>query len=119
MDFEPCLEIDAEVRLSDMDESSYGQIERLAPFGTANPQPVFAARDLAVIAEPRILKGKHLKFRVEQDGCALDVLGWNMAHFSDFIMKSNSRLTLAFVLAQNDFQQMKTLQLLIKDIQMT
>ncbi len=118
-DFEPCLEIDAEVRLSDLDDNFYSQIERLAPFGTANPQPIFAARDLAIIAEPRILKGKHLKFRVEQDGCALDVLGWNMAHFSDFILKSNSRLTLAFVLAQNDFQQMKTLQLLIKDIQMT
>jgi single-stranded-DNA-specific exonuclease len=118
-EFEPVLEVDAEIRLSDLDEALYEQIERLAPFGTGNPQPVFLVRDLAVIAEPRILKGKHLKFRVEQDGRALDVLGWNMAHFQPLIMQAQGNLTVAFVLTQNDFQQMKTLQLLIKDLQVT
>ncbi len=78
-DLEPTLEVDSELRLSDIDEGLFQEVEKLAPFGPANPQPVFVARDLAVIAEPRVLKGKHLKFRVEQDGRALDVIGWNMA----------------------------------------
>jgi single-stranded-DNA-specific exonuclease len=63
-DLEPTLEVDAELRLSDIDQGLFKAVETLAPFGPANPQPVFAARDLSVIAEPRILKGKHLKFRV-------------------------------------------------------
>jgi single-stranded-DNA-specific exonuclease len=116
-DLEPSLEIDAEVRLSDLDPEVFQQIERLAPFGTANPQPIFLARDLPVIAEPRILKGKHLKFRVEQDGQAVDALGWNMAHHCEPITHSAGRLRLAFSLAQNEFQQMKTLQLMVKDVQ--
>jgi single-stranded-DNA-specific exonuclease len=116
-ELEPTLEIDAEVRLSDLDEEVFQQIERLAPFGTANPQPIFLTRDLPVIAEPRILKGKHLKFRVEQDGRAVDALGWNMAHHCEQITRSAGRLRLAFSLAQNEFQQMKTLQLMVKDVQ--
>lgn len=113
---QPQLEVDAEVRLSDLDEEIYQQIDRLAPFGTANPQPVFVARDLAVIAEPRILKGKHLKFRVEQDGRAVDVVGWNMASMLPPLLSLAKPITLAFTLSLNEFQQMKSLQLIIKDM---
>jgi single-stranded-DNA-specific exonuclease len=116
-EFRPCLEIDAEIRLSDIDERVYTQIERLSPFGPANPQPIFVARDLAVIAEPRVLKGRHLKFRVEQDGKSLDAIGWNMAHYYQPVLESNGTLSLAFALSENTFQSMKFLQLIIKDIQ--
>jgi single-stranded-DNA-specific exonuclease len=116
-DLVPCLDVDAEVRLSDLDDETFQQMERLAPFGASNPQPVFVARDLAVIAEPRILKDKHLKFRVEQDGRAVDALGWNMASSSTLISQAKGRITLAFTLLQNDFQQMKSVQLIVKDIQ--
>ena len=78
-DLQPRLDVDLELRLSDLDDEIYQQMECLSPFGTANPQPIFAARDITVIAEPRILKGKHLKFRVEQDGKAFDAVGWNFA----------------------------------------
>jgi single-stranded-DNA-specific exonuclease len=116
-DFRPCLEIDAEIRLSDLDERVYNQIERLSPFGPANPQPIFVARELAVIAEPRVLRGRHLKFRVEQDGKSLDAIGWNMAHYYRPVLESNATISLAFALSENTFQSMKFLQLIIKDIQ--
>jgi len=116
-DLRPTLEIDAELRLSDIDYEFYRQIERLSPFGPANPQPVFAARKLSVIAEPRLLKGKHLKFRVEQDGKAMDAIGWNMAQYYQPVRESTGIVSLAFTLSQNSFQGMKFLQLLVKDIE--
>ena len=116
-ELKPHLDIDAEIRLSDVDEDLYHQVERLSPFGMANPQPIFAAREVFLIAEPRLLKSKHLKFRVEQDGQSLDAIGWNMAHYYQPMLRSRGTISLAFVLAQNTFQAMRFLQLIVKDIQ--
>jgi len=116
-DLEPTLEADSELRLSDIDKSFFREVEKLAPFGPANPQPVFVARDLSVIAEPRILKGKHLKFRVEQDGRALDVIGWNMAPRQTVSLAPEQRVSLAFCIASNEHQGFRSLQLVAKDIQ--
>ena len=115
-DLEPTLEVDSELRLSDIDEGLFQEVERLAPFGPANPQPVFAARDLAVIAEPRVLKGRHLKFRVEQDGRALDVIGWNLAQRQPISLFGVRRVSLAFTIACNSYQGIRSLQLVAKDI---
>ncbi len=116
-DLEPSLEIDSELRLSDIDDNLLQEIDRLAPFGPSNPQPVFAANDLAVIAEPRVLKGRHLKFRVEQDGKALDAVGWNLAHSKPLSLSPDRKLSLAFALAPNTYQGIQSIQLIVKDIQ--
>ncbi len=115
-DLQPRLDVDLELRLSDLDDEIYQQMEGLSPFGTANPQPIFAARDITVIAEPRILKGKHLKFRVEQDGKAFDAVGWNFAESHPQVLQNKSRVSLAFALTTNSYQGMTALQLNVKDI---
>jgi single-stranded-DNA-specific exonuclease len=115
-DLQPSLEIDAELRLSDIEEQAYQQIERLSPFGPSNPQPLFAATHLAVIAEPRLFKGKHLKFRIEQDGKALDAIGWNMAQHCQPIRESRGEVSLAFSISQDLYQEMRLLQLIVRDI---
>jgi single-stranded-DNA-specific exonuclease len=117
-DLKPSLQIDAEIRLSDVDDCLFDQIERLSPFGMANPHPLFVAREVSLIAEPRILKSRHLKFRIEQDGRSMDAIGWNMAHQFQPMVDSNQILSLAFTLAQSSFQSMKSLQLIVKDIQL-
>jgi len=116
-DLEVSLEIDGELRLSDLGQDSLEDIQKLSPFGPANPQPTFIVRELSLIAEPRILKGRHLKFRVEQDGRAIDAIGWNLAQHQTKIQESNGRFSLAFSLSQNSFHTMKTMQLIVKDIQ--
>ena len=40
----------------------------LEPHGYGNPGPLFAARGLTLSSEPRILKEKHLKLALRQDG---------------------------------------------------
>jgi single-stranded-DNA-specific exonuclease len=115
-ELQPRLDVDLELRLSDLDDEIYQQMECLSPFGTANPQPIFAARDITVIAEPRILKGKHLKFRVEQDGKAFDAVGWNFAESHPQVLQNKSRVSLAFALTSNSYQGMTALQLNVKDI---
>jgi single-stranded DNA-specific DHH superfamily exonuclease len=38
----------------------------LQPFGNANPQPLFFAREVEPAAPPRIMKDKHLVLRLRQ-----------------------------------------------------
>ncbi len=110
------LNVDAEIRLSDVDDGVFRQIQRLSPFGNENPAPLFAAHQLTLIAEPRILKGKHLKFRVEQDGRAIDALAWNMADRLPSIRESRGILSLAFELSENPQPGFRVLQLVVRDI---
>lgn len=118
-DFEPGerqLNVDAEVRLSDLDDTVYRQFQRLSPFGKDNPAPLFVARQLTLIAEPRTLKGRHLKFRVEQNGRAIDALAWNMADRLPSIRESSGIVSLAFELSENRKPPFRDLQLVVRDV---
>ena len=57
----PRLRLDAEVRLGDLGPTFLACHEQLQPFGMGNPQPVFLASRVVPVAEPQILKGKHLR----------------------------------------------------------
>jgi single-stranded-DNA-specific exonuclease len=63
-DFEPTLTVDAELALNQVNPELFDLLQRLEPFGVGNPQPVFAARSVRLMASPRILKDKHVKLKV-------------------------------------------------------
>ncbi|MEI6632093.1 MAG: single-stranded-DNA-specific exonuclease RecJ, partial [bacterium] len=47
-DLLPSLEVDMELELSDLNEELAGELERLEPFGTGNPEPLFYTRNLTL-----------------------------------------------------------------------
>jgi single-stranded-DNA-specific exonuclease len=63
-DFEPALNFDAELSLDQVTPEFFNLLQRLEPFGVGNPQPVFAARSVRVMASPRIMKDKHVKLKL-------------------------------------------------------
>jgi len=63
-DFEPTLEIDGEIELTDVTPELFHTLELLEPYGMSNPEPVFAARGVQLVAPPKILKEKHVKLKV-------------------------------------------------------
>jgi single-stranded-DNA-specific exonuclease len=62
----PSLRLDMEVRLADLGLNFLDCHERLQPFGMGNPQPVFLACGVVPVAEPQIMKGKHLRLVLRQ-----------------------------------------------------
>ena len=62
-DFEPSLNFDAELSL-DQVTPEFNLLQRLEPFGVGNPQPVFTARAVRLMASPRIMKDKHVKLKL-------------------------------------------------------
>ena len=63
-DFEPILMVDAELNLTDVTPNLFQALQLLEPFGMSNPEPVFAARGVQLMAPPRILKDKHVKLKL-------------------------------------------------------
>jgi single-stranded-DNA-specific exonuclease len=63
-DFEPVLDLDAELSFEEITPELLRVVQYLEPFGSRNPEPVFAARDVRLVDPPRILKEKHVKLKL-------------------------------------------------------
>ena len=63
-DFDPILELDAEVGLTQVTPELYQVLQMLEPYGMSNPEPVFAARGVQLTAPPKLLKEKHVKLKL-------------------------------------------------------
>jgi single-stranded-DNA-specific exonuclease len=63
-DFDPILDLDAEVDLAEITPELFQALQLLEPYGMRNPEPVFAARGVQLAAPPRILKDKHVKLKI-------------------------------------------------------
>ena len=118
-DLEPTLEIDAEVAPQQITRELAHELEKLAPFGLGNRQPVFAWHGATLRQPPRVMKEKHLKLRVGDDGCFFDALGWRMAQRAEAqTLNQGSRLDLAFSLEHNADPEFPGLQLVLRDFKL-
>lgn len=77
----PSLHLDAEVRLSDLSFDFLSHHDALQPFGTGNPQPMFIGRRVAPCVEPVVLKEKHLRLELLQNGSRHQAIWFNSAGY--------------------------------------
>jgi single-stranded-DNA-specific exonuclease len=73
-DFEPALDVDAELALDQVTPELFEALRRLEPFGQGNPEPAFVARGVRLMAPLRVLKDKHVKLKLapRMDGSSVD-----------------------------------------------
>lgn len=63
-DFEPQLAFDRELPLDEVTPELHQALNLLEPFGMDNPEPVFTARAVRVMAPPQAVRDKHVRLRV-------------------------------------------------------
>ena len=63
---QPCIQLDHELPFTEIDIEFLRWHEMLQPFGNGNPQPLFFARQVEPVVPPRVVKEKHLIFRLRQ-----------------------------------------------------
>jgi single-stranded-DNA-specific exonuclease len=129
-DFEPSLAVDANLSLGDLTPELFSVLERLEPFGVGNPQPVFAARTVRLMASPRIIKDKHVKLKLGpavaakrnlpnahwRQAVTFDALGWHMAERCQQAgLLPNDTLDIAFTVDNNDHPEYGGLELSLRD----
>ncbi|HLH43449.1 MAG TPA: single-stranded-DNA-specific exonuclease RecJ [Bryobacteraceae bacterium] len=96
-DFEPELEIDAEIRPEEITDRAILDVLRLAPFGYGNPAPVFLAKQLELTEPPDVRKEKHLFLRFRSADRTLRIKAWNFAERAhEFIAGARLDVALQF-----------------------
>ncbi|MFA5149891.1 MAG: single-stranded-DNA-specific exonuclease RecJ [Candidatus Omnitrophota bacterium] len=78
-DLLPSLDIDIELDLGSLTERLVEELEKLEPFGTGNPEPLFYTRGLRLKGEPQSLGRQTLKFWVTDGKVTFQVIGFGMA----------------------------------------
>ena len=79
-DLQPCVYIDAELPTEEITFELVSELNALEPYGAGNPRPVFLARNLCIVSEPRLIGQRHLKFSVAgPKGRPLETIWWNGA----------------------------------------
>jgi single-stranded-DNA-specific exonuclease len=101
-DFIPRLEIDGVVTLNEIDEAAAEGVFALAPFGHGNPQPIFASLAVEVAGPPVVMKEKHLRFMVRQNGRTLTLKAWNFAGRAGEL-SPGARVDVAFALEEDPY----------------
>jgi len=117
-DLSPCLNIDALISAQNLDLSLVTDLGALEPFGAGNPKPVFTTRGLVVRSEPTIMKEKHIKLFLTDDGSRnFEAVWWNGVEKSQGqTLTPRSRIELAYTLEANSWQGNTRLQLVVEDL---
>lgn len=103
--------VDAELKLSEIDERFVRELERLEPFGMGNAKPVFVAQGLEVAAK-RIVGQNHLKLKIAGDDSVFDAIAFNKSGAYDGL---SDRTGLLFGVELNEFNNAENIQLVVKD----
>jgi single-stranded-DNA-specific exonuclease len=108
-DYIPVLEIDASVKLADINFALIKELGLLEPFGNANREPILGAKEVEIM-NYRIVGNNHLKILLRQHGTSLDSIGFSMGKRADSIT-TGAPLDIAFIPSINEWNGTRSLQL--------
>ncbi|HME10202.1 MAG TPA: single-stranded-DNA-specific exonuclease RecJ [Bryobacteraceae bacterium] len=77
-DFVPQLALDTTACFDELDDQAAEELLSLAPFGFGNPAPLLGIPGVQVGAGAAVLKERHLKVELRQNGRRLVMNGWNL-----------------------------------------
>ena len=111
----PILNLDAEIKLDDVNKEMVDSLKELEPFGEANKMPIFAFRNLKIDSIRSLSDGKHLRLSVKDNKNIINAIGFNMGALAD-IYRIGDRVDIAGNLEINSFNGVDSIQINIKDI---
>lgn len=114
---ERTLRIDTILPLEFVNVNLYNEIEKLSPFGMANPEPIFLAKGLTIETIRFVGNGsKHLKLRVKEDikGFVFDAIAFGIGDSHE--LNVGDKIDMVYSIDENFWNGNKNLQLRVKDI---
>jgi single-stranded-DNA-specific exonuclease len=115
----PSLDIDAELRFSEIDFKLLNDQKRMSPFGPANQKPVFCSRKVRDAGTSKIVgkESEHIKLDLVDDSTeeTMSAIAFNMADRFD-IVKSGAPFDICYTIEENNYNNRVSIQLMIKDI---
>ena len=111
----PILNLDAEIKLDDVNKEMVDSLKELEPFGEDNKMPIFAFRNLKIDSIRSLSDGKHLRLSVKDNKNIINAIGFNMGTLVD-TYRIGDRVDIAGNLEINSFNGVDSIQINIKDI---
>lgn len=110
------LDLAASLSPDDVNENLYDQLQRLAPFGPGNPEPVFAIHaDRINNVKTMGKQQEHLKFELRGQKNSAAVVAFGKADLAPLLL-AGVPVTIAATLGINEWHGKRTAQLMLKDI---
>ncbi|MBD8018877.1 single-stranded-DNA-specific exonuclease RecJ [Kaistella pullorum] len=115
---EPCLTIDSDVHVDDLNKDFFNFHRKLAPFGPNNMKPILALKNQRVAGYVKTM-GKdncHLKFYIRQEstGRNIECVGFKLGKFADDFRTKT--FDIAFTAEENHWKGNVTYYLNIRDV---
>ena len=112
----PEQEIDAELDIDDINPKFYNIVSQMAPFGPGNMKPVFISKNLRDSQWSKVLKETHLKFSIRRprQRDLIEGIGFGMGDRFDIV--KNKPFDLCYQLEENEWNDRKSIQLMVKEI---
>ncbi len=115
----PRLHLDAELGAEEINLDLAASLERLEPFGTKNPAPLFGSRGWTLRSWRLVGSDRsHLKLNLEKNGQVLETIFFSGAHHEPFLERGRSA-DLAFKLRRSYFRKQETLEIEVGDLYFT
>lgn len=117
---EKCV-IDIPMPIDRISKEFVGELDKLGPFGTGNPRPLFAQKDVNVINASLIGKNQNvLKLRLEspgQDGAGhpVDAVLFENAKDAYEEIRNHNKISILYQAGLNEYMGQSSVQLTIKD----
>ena len=108
-------EADCEAEMAELTMTQAQELERLEPFGVGNQTPSFILRDAVLHRVIPLGGGKHTKLMVYKDGQLLPAIWFSMSPQWIPAVVGDS-VDLLFQLNINDYQGVRSLQLILQDL---
>lgn len=111
-DLAPVLCLEEWVGMADLQEPEFLRVlERMAPFGEGNPEPVWGMRQVTLAGPARTVGSAHLKMTLLSGSRSCDAIGFHMADRT----VPEGAIDIAFTVRRNQYMGRSTLQLQLQD----
>ena len=115
----PVLHYDAELKFDVITHKLYRILAQMEPFGPKNMKPVFVTHNCIDKGGSRLVGNdkNHLKLQIiDSTGTVMQAIGFGLGrHYSK--IKKRYSFSILYTLDENEFNYIKSLQLVVKDIQ--
>jgi single-stranded-DNA-specific exonuclease len=113
-DLQPCVDIDAELPTQEISFELVAELQALEPYGAGNSRPVFLARNLCIVSEPRLIGQQHLKMCVAgPKGRPLETIWW---HGAEQMTVVKNGWEMAYTIETSNWTGETFLQLSVQDM---
>lgn len=112
------LPIAMKLKPADVTQQLYNDIQRVAPFGPGNLEPVFELNNVKVVDVKTMgQEHQHLKFSIVSEKENLTVIAFGRGNLATLLSAPTGQINLAVKVSLNEWRGKKSVQLMLEDLQ--